>query len=68
MLSRIIFAIVVAVSFTLACLLLGAILLLLKIDIATTVGDFFKLHAGTIGILAGLFTFASGFVYNRNRL
>lgn len=60
MLNRIALAIVVAVVVTLACILLGAILSALKVDIAVTVGEFLKSYGAVIGVLAGLWHFFSG--------
>lgn len=61
MLSRIIFAVAVAVGVILACLLLGAVLILLKVEVATTVGEFLESKSGVIGVLAGLIAFAQGY-------
>jgi uncharacterized membrane protein len=60
MLSRLIQAVIVAVVVTLACILLGAILISLKVDIAQTVGDFLKQYAAVLGVLAGLWHFFAG--------
>lgn len=60
MINRILAAVVVAVVVTLACILLGAILVALKVDIATTVGDFLKQYGAVIGVLAGLWHYVSG--------
>lgn len=66
MLNRVIQGVIVAVVVTLACILLGAILIALKVDIATTVGDFLKQYAAALGILAGLWHyFAGGDFLNR---
>jgi hypothetical protein len=54
MLSKLILSVVVAVVVTLVCILLGAILIVLKVDIAVTVGNFLKSYGGVLGVLAGL--------------
>lgn len=67
MLNRVVQAVIVAVVVTLACLLLGAVLAALKIDIAVTVGDFLRQYAGVLGVLAGLWHyFAGGDFLNRS--
>lgn len=53
-------AVVVAVVVTLACILLGLILVSLKVEIAVTVGGFLKTYATVFGILAGLWHFFAG--------
>ncbi len=60
MLSKLVLAVVVAVVVTLACILVGAILVTLKVDIAVTIGQFLKDYAGVFGVLAGLWHFFSG--------
>ena len=60
LLSRIVLAVVVAVVATLACILVGSILLALEVEIAVTIGDFLKKYAGVFGVLAGLWYFFSG--------
>ena len=67
MLSRLVIAVVVAVLVTLACILLGAILVTLRVDIAITVGEFLKDYAGVLGVLAGLYSFFSGGFSNIGR-
>lgn len=57
MLSRLILSVVVAVVVTLACFLLGAILITLKVDIAVTIGNWLKTYGSVLGILAGLWYF-----------
>lgn len=57
MLKKLILAVVVAVVFTLGCLLLGAILSALNVAVATTVGGFLQQWAGVVGLLAGLWYF-----------
>lgn len=57
MLRQIILAVVVAVVVTLACVLLGGILITLKVDIAQTIGEFLKSYSGVLGVLAGLWFF-----------
>lgn len=61
MLSRIVLAVVVAVVVTLACILLGGILITLRVDIAVAVGAFLKNYSGVLGILAGLAYFFGGY-------
>jgi hypothetical protein len=65
MLSKLILSVVVAVVVTLVCILLGAILIVLKVDIAVTVGNFLKSYGGVLGVLAGLWYFFTGFTFNR---
>lgn len=60
MLNQIGKSVVVAVVVTLACLLLGAILAALKVDVAVTVGDFLRQYSAVIGVLAGLWHFFTG--------
>lgn len=62
MLGRVVQSVVVAVVATLGCMLLGAILAALKVDVAVTVGNFVKVWAAVIGILAGLWFFFWGHV------
>lgn len=57
LIGRIVLAVVIAVIVTLACFLLGGILTTLKVDIATTIGDFLKQWGAVIGVLAGLWYF-----------
>ena len=62
MIKKLILAVVVAVVVTLACILLGGILDLLKVQIAITIGDFLKSYGAVFGTLSGLwFYFAGGF-------
>lgn len=60
MIRKLILAVVVAVVVTLGCILLGAILASLKVDIATTIGDFLKTYGAVLGVLAGLWYFFAG--------
>lgn len=60
MLSKLILAVVVAVIVTLACILVGGILITLTISIAVTIGSFLKDYAGVLGVLAGLWYFFAG--------
>lgn len=60
MLNRIVLAVVVGVVVTLACLLVGALLIAIKVELAVTVGVFLKSYAGAIGLLAGLWHFFAG--------
>ena len=60
MLSKLIIAVCVAVLVTLACYLVGAILITLKVDIAITVGNFLKTYGGVLGVIAGLYSFFEG--------
>lgn len=57
MLNRLILAVIVAVVVTLACVLLGSILVNLRVDVAIAVGDFLKDYSGVLGVLAGLWHF-----------
>ncbi len=47
-------SVVVAVAVTLVCLLLGAVLILLKVEIAVVIGNFLTKYSAGIGILSGL--------------
>lgn len=60
MISRLVLAVVVGVVVTLACMLVGAILAALSVDLAVTVGNFLKTYAGVAGVLAALWHFFSG--------
>ncbi len=60
MLFKLIAAVVVAVVVTLACILLGGIFDTLKVEVATTVGNFLKSYGAVIGVLAGLWYFVAG--------
>lgn len=68
MFNRLVLAVVVAVVVTLACILVGAILVALGVDIAVTIGNFLKGYAGILGVLAGLwYFFANGGGFNFTR-
>ncbi len=60
MIRKLVLALVVAVAVTIGLLLLGAILVTLKVDIAITIGNFFKQWGSVIGILAGIWYMFSG--------
>jgi len=60
MLKKLILAVVVAVVVTLACYLLGAILITLKVEIAVTIGNWLKQYGSILGVLAGLWQFFTG--------
>ncbi len=60
MLNRLIVAVVIAAIVGLACLLLGTVLVALGIPIATAVGAFLERWGWVIGVLAGLYSFATG--------
>ena len=60
MLSRLVQAVVVAVVVALGCMLVGALLVALKLNLAVTVGVFLKDWAGVLGLLAGLWFFFTG--------
>lgn len=60
LLSRVVMAVVVAVLVTLACILVGSILITLEVAIAVTIGAFLKDWATVLGVLAGLAYFFSG--------
>lgn len=62
MLRRLVVAVVVAVVVTLACVLLGSILDSLRVSVAVTVGDFLRTYSGVLGVLAGLWSFFTGWV------
>lgn len=57
MLSKLVRAVVVAVVVTLACVLIGGILVALEVAIAVTIGEFLKSYSGVIGVLSGLWYF-----------
>lgn len=57
LIGRIVLAVVIAVIVTLACFLLGGILVTLKVEIAATVGDFLKAWGAVLGVVAGLWYF-----------
>lgn len=61
MLSKLVLSVVVAVVVTLACILVGGILISLTVSIAVTIGNFLKDYAGAIGILSGLWYFFGGY-------
>lgn len=60
MIARLILAIVIGVAVFLVCLLLGAILIALKVDVVETIGKFLQQWAVVIGALAGLLSFFTG--------
>ena len=60
LLSKLVRAVIVAVIVTLACILVGAILVTLKIEIAKTVGDFLQTWGAVFGVAAGLWYFFVG--------
>jgi hypothetical protein len=60
MLRKLILSVIVAVVVTLACILLGAVLITLKVDIAVTVGEWLKQYGGVLGVLSGLWYFFAG--------
>jgi hypothetical protein len=68
MLAKLILAVVVAVVVTLGCLLLGAILVTLKVDIAVTIGEWLKQYGAVLGVLAGLWYFFTGGTWLRGKL
>jgi hypothetical protein len=68
MARRIILAVLLAIIVTLACLLLGAILITLKVEIAVTVGKFLKDWSAAIGVLAGLWSFFAGWDWPARRV
>lgn len=57
MLSKLVLAVVVAVAVTLACILIGGILVSLSVPVAVTIGNFLKSYSGVLGVLAGLWFF-----------
>jgi len=60
MLGRLVLAVVVGVVVTLACILVGLILVTLKVALAVTVGNFLSSYSGVFGVLAALWYFFSG--------
>lgn len=59
MLSTLIRAVIIAIVVTLGCVLIGAILVTIKVDIAQTIGNL-KVHSAAIGVLVGLWYFFTG--------
>lgn len=59
MLAKLALSVVVAVVVTLGCILLGAILISLKVDVAVTVGNFIHSYGGVIGVLSGIWYYFS---------
>ena len=57
MLSKLVLAVVVGVVVTLACVLVGGILMALKVDLAVTIGNWLKSYSGVLGVLAALWYF-----------
>ena len=60
MLSRLVLAVVVAVIVTLACVLLGGILVTLNVAVAVTIGEWLDKYSAVLGVLAGLWHFFAG--------
>lgn len=60
MLSRIVLAVVVGVVVTLACVLVGGILISLGLALPVAIGAFLKSFAMVIGILAALWYYFAG--------
>jgi hypothetical protein len=59
MLSRIVLAVLVGVITTLACVLVGGILVSLGVAIAVTIGGFLVNYSGVLGVIAALWYFFS---------
>ncbi len=53
--GNVVLSVVVAVVVTLACILLGMILVTFKVAVAVTVGDFLQTYSAVLGVLAGLY-------------
>ncbi len=62
MLKKALIAILVAILVAIVCVLLGALLILFKVEIATSIGNFLKEQATLIGILGGVVYFVSGYL------
>lgn len=60
MLGKLVMAVIVAVVVTLACALLGAILVTLEVEVAVTIGNWLKQYGAILGVLAGLWHFFAG--------
>lgn len=60
LLAKLVIAVVIGVIVTLACLLLGAILIGLNVALAIVVGGFLESYAGVLGVLAALWSFFTG--------
>lgn len=59
LIGKVVLSVVIAVIVTLACILLGGILVTLNVSIAVVVGMFLKGFSSAIGVLAGLYYFFS---------
>ena len=57
--KAIVIAVCIAVAVTLGCILLGGILATINVAIAITVGGFIKSYATAIGILSGIYYYAT---------
>jgi hypothetical protein len=57
LLKKLVLAVVVAVVVTLACYLVGGILLSVKVAIASTIGHWLKSYGSVLGVLSGLWYF-----------
>ena len=60
MLGRLALAIVVGVVAFLACELLGALLVAIKVEFVVAIGSFLKEWSGVIGLLAAVWHFFAG--------
>lgn len=60
MIQRLVLSVVVAVVVTLACALLGGILVSLDVAIAVVIGHFLQQYAGVLGVLAGIWFYFTG--------
>jgi len=60
MLQRIVLAVVVAIGVTIACIVVGGVLITIDVAIAVTIGRDLEKFGAAIGILAGLWYLFSG--------
>jgi len=60
MLRRIVLSVIVGVAVTLGCMLVGALLGAINIEVAETIGNFLTKYSGAFGILAALWYFFTG--------
>lgn len=60
LLARLVLAVVVGVIVTLICMLVGALLATVDVDMASTVGGWLESYAGVLGLLAALWHFFTG--------
>lgn len=57
MLNKLILALVIAIAVSLGCILLGSVLGILNVSIASVIGNFLKTYNLSLEVLAGLWHF-----------